>query len=59
MIIIPEVEEFVMPPSKYDEEMTKACEKLEANLKKLDDIEASRNRKQREMQSQEANKMEK
>lgn len=28
--------------------MTKACEKLEANLKKLDDIEESR--KQQEMQ---------
>lgn len=43
-----DVEEFELPPSKYNDEMTKACEKLEANLKKLDDIEESR--KQREME---------
>lgn len=46
-----------MPPSKYSDMMTKTCEKLEANLKKLDDIEESR--RQRKLQeSQESEKAE-
>jgi hypothetical protein len=30
-----DVEEFELPPSKYNDELTKSCEKLEASLKRL------------------------
>ncbi|KAG5670917.1 hypothetical protein PVAND_001146 [Polypedilum vanderplanki] len=35
---VSDVEEFKLPESKYNEEMTKSCEKLEASLKRLQSI---------------------
>lgn len=35
---VSDVEKFELPPSKYSEEMTKSCDKLEASLKRLQDI---------------------
>lgn len=35
---VSDVEKFELPPSKYSNEMTKSCDKLEASLKRLQDI---------------------
>lgn len=35
---VSDVEEFKLPESKYSDEMTKSCEKLEASLKRLQSI---------------------
>lgn len=35
-----DIEEFSLPPSKYSEEMSKSCEKLEESLKRLQNIQA-------------------
>jgi hypothetical protein len=39
---VSDVEEFVLPPSKYNEELNKSCEKIEKNLQKLDNLHNSR-----------------
>jgi len=36
-----DVEEFELPPSKYNDELTKSCEKLEASLKRLQNSQDS------------------
>lgn len=38
---VSDVEEFVLPPSKYGDELVKSCDKLEASLKRLQDIKTS------------------
>lgn len=39
---VSDVEDFVLPPSKHNEELTKTCEKIEKNLQKLDNLHNSR-----------------
>lgn len=38
MFIITDVEEFELPPSRYGGELAESCDKLEASLKRLQDI---------------------
>ena len=35
---VSDMDDFELPPSKYSEDMTKSCEKLEESLKKLQKI---------------------
>lgn len=38
LFIFTDVEEFELPPRKYGDELAKSCDKLEASLKRLQDI---------------------
>jgi hypothetical protein len=39
--LVSDVEEFIMPPSKFGKEMEHSCDKLEASLKRLQDMKVS------------------